>query len=487
MALLQKIYKPSLSLLTDLYQLTMAYGYWKNGLAEREAVFHLFFRKNPFKGGYAVAAGLEYALSLMEGYGFSEEDIAYLGTLEGNNGKPLFEAEFLQFLQEQPFACDVDAMPEGSIAFPHQPMLRIKGPLFQAQLLETPLLTILNFQSLIATKSARVCQAAEGDTVLEFGLRRAQGPDGGLSASRAAYVGGAHATSNVLAGRLFGIPVKGTHAHSWVMAFDSEEESFEAYAAALPNNCVFLVDTYDTVEGVKKAVTVGKKLREKGFEMVGVRLDSGDLAALSIEARRILDEGGFPDASVVASNDLNDLSIADLKSRGAKIDVWGVGTKLATAYEQPALGGVFKLAAIRGEDGEWDFKVKLSEQLIKVSNPGIQQVRRHYQQGRLAGDVIYNEADGTFNGNQYCDFNEGVSQSLPEFDRSEDVLVPVFRKGKQVYSSPSLDEIRQNTLQNLAKVSPKVRKLQNSELYPCGLAPELYKLKTSLIQKAKHT
>ena len=256
---LSNLYGQSLSLLTDLYQLTMAYGYWKQGKADQQSVFHLFFRKNPFKGGYTVAAGLNLAIQYLESFSFEQDDVDYLATITGNDGKPLFDPEFLRYLGDLSLTIDVDAMPEGTVAFPHQPILRVRGPILQAQLLETALLNIINFQTLIATKSARICHSAGSQPVLEFGLRRAQGIDGSLSASRAAYIGGCAATSNVLAGKLFGVPVKGTHAHSWIMSFDDELEAFENYAHAMPNNCVFLVDTYDTLEGVKKAISVGLK------------------------------------------------------------------------------------------------------------------------------------------------------------------------------------------------------------------------------------
>src|SRR6476620_1616973 len=302
MSTLPGLYRHSLALLTDLYQLTMAYGYWKLGRADDHAVFQLYYRRNPFGGGYAVAAGLGYVVDYLNSLRFDEGDLAYLRTLTGNDGRALFDGGFVDYLAELKFTCDIDAVAEGTVVFPNEPLVRVSGPILQAQILETPLLNMINFQTLVATKAARVCEATGGEPVIEFGLRRAQGVDGSLAASRAAYVGGAHATSNVLAGKLFGIPVKGTHAHSWVMSFDNEAASFEAYAGAMPNNCVFLVDTYNTLDGVRRAVEVGRKLREAGHEMVGVRLDSGDLAYLSIEARRILDEGGFPKAQIIASN-----------------------------------------------------------------------------------------------------------------------------------------------------------------------------------------
>jgi nicotinate phosphoribosyltransferase len=482
---LSKLYRPHLSLLTDLYQLTMAYGYWKNDMAEREAVFHLFFRSNPFKGGYAVAAGLEYAVGLMQGFHFPDDDLDYLATLTGNDGKPLFEPSFLSFLANAQFECTVDAIPEGTIVFPHEPLLRIRGPLYQCQLLETALLTVINFQTLIATKSARICRAAEGDMVLEFGLRRAQGIDGGLSASRSAYVGGCHATSNVLAGKLFGIPVRGTHAHSWVMSFDTELEAFQSYAAAMPNNCVFLVDTYDTVEGVQKAAEVGLWLRSQGHEMAGVRLDSGDLADLSIKARKILDAAGFPNAAIVASNDLNDDTIVALKAAGAQINIWGVGTKLATSYDQPALGGVYKLGAIRGKDGAWDFKVKLSEQLIKVSNPGMLQVRRYELAGTPVADMLYNQAQPILEAKLMDPLHAGQSAAMPANDRHYDLLVPIFEAGKLVYELPPLAAIRDRSIAQQAAFPSAILQLQNASEFPVGLEENLYDLKMSLIQKAK--
>jgi nicotinate phosphoribosyltransferase len=485
MDILSTLYRPSLSLLTDLYQLTMAYGYWKNKMAEREAVFHLFFRSNPFKGGYAVASGLEYAIGLMQGFHFPADDLAYLATLTGNDGKPLFEAAFLEFLGNAKFECSVDGVPEGTVVFPHEPLLRIRGPLYQCQLLETALLTVVNFQTLIATKSSRICKAAEGDMVLEFGLRRAQGIDGGLSASRSAYVGGCHATSNVLAGKLFGIPVRGTHAHSWVMSFDTEMESFQAYAEAMPNNCVFLVDTYDTVEGVQKAAEVGKWLRSRGHEMAGIRLDSGDLADLSIKARKILDEAGFPDAKIVASNDLNDDSIQQLKAAGAKISIWGVGTKLATSYDQPALGGVYKLGAIRGEDGVWDFKIKLSEMLIKISNPGMLQVRRYLKDGKPVADMLYNQEQPILEQRLMDPLNAGESEKMPAHDAFFDLLLPIFEAGKMVYALPSLEAIRAHSIAQQAAFPAGILLLQNATEFPVGLEENLFNLKMSLIQKAK--
>lgn len=485
---LRKLYRPSLSLLTDLYQVTMAYGYWQQGKAERESVFHLFFRKNPFQGGYSIAAGLASVIDLLENIRFEADDIEYLRSLRGNDEKPLFEEAFLQYLETLEWKVDIDAVPEGTAMFPHEPLLRVRGPILQAQLLETALLNLVNFPTLIATKSARICQAAQGEAVLEFGLRRAHGIDGSLTASRAAYIGGAAATSNLLAGKLYGIPVKGTHAHSWVMSFDSETEAFTAYSHAMPNNCVFLVDTFDTLEGVKQAIEVGKQLREQGHAMVGVRLDSGDLCQLSIEARLLLDEAGFSDAAIVASNDLDEFSIEQLKQNGAKISVWGVGTKLATAYDQPALGGVYKLGAIRDDAGEWQFKVKLSEQAIKVSNPGMLQVRRFYDSEEATADVIWNELalESRSDPMQACSM-VSEQDELQLGGNYKDLLEPVFRSGKRICEIPELAATREHCRSQLAALPEAIRRLREPATYSVGLEKSLARLKSNLIARHKNS
>ncbi|MCA9689487.1 MAG: nicotinate phosphoribosyltransferase [Myxococcales bacterium] len=479
------VHGPSLALLTDLYQLTMASGYFALDRAGDEAVFNLFFRKHPFAGEYTVAAGLEQAIDYLEALRFDADDLAYLSTLTGNDGQPLFTRAFLDHLGAMRFACDVDAAPEGTVVFPHEPLLRIRGPLIQCQLVETPLLNIINFSTLIATKAARICAAAQGEPVLEFGLRRAQGIDGALSASRAAYVGGCAATSNCLAGKRYGIPVKGTHAHSWVMSFSDELEAFDAYARALPNNCVFLVDTYDTVEGVRKAIEVGRALRARGHEMVGVRLDSGDLAELSKRARALLDAGGFPGASIVASNDLDEYEIKKLKERGATIAVWGVGTRLATAYDQPALGGVYKLAAIRQGGGAWAPKVKLSEQSIKVSNPGVQQVRRFTDAaGAPIADLIFEEGLGAGRVGARLD-DPTRALVVPEDATATDLLTPVFRDGARVYEPPPLADVRDRAARELAAMRARLDTLEAPARYPVGLERRLAELKAELIARAR--
>jgi len=441
---LSKLYRNKLGLLTDLYELTMAYAYWENEMYDRQAVFHLFYRSDPFEGNFSIAAGLELVIEYLQNFELDVEDIQYLASLKGSTDEPLFDESFLNYLQRMKLQCDIHAIPEGTVAFANQPLIRVKGPLLQAQILETALLNLVNFSTLIATKAARITQAAQGDTVLEFGLRRAQGIDGGLTAARAAYVGGCQATSNVLAGKLFGIPVKGTHAHSWVMSFDKELDSFAAYARAMPNNCIFLVDTYDSIEGIRNAITIGHRLRKQGHKMVGIRLDSGDLVELSKEARQMLDEAGFENAVITASNELDEHSIKELKSKGATITVWGIGTRLVTAYNDPALGGVYKLAAIQDEKGEWQYRVKRSEEVIKSSNPGIQQVRRFVENGKPVADVIYDE--------RISDKNNFVGDDTDisfDFEKGEDVLQPIFEKGKLVYDPPQLSAIRECTLAQL--------------------------------------
>ncbi|MFK7797746.1 MAG: nicotinate phosphoribosyltransferase, partial [Aureispira sp.] len=393
---LQQRYATNLGLLTDLYQLTMAYGYWKAERTEEQAVFHLFFRKNPFKGSFALLAGLEDVVHWLQQWQFTTTDIAYLATLKDHQNKVLFEQGFLEYLGQLSFTGTLYAMPEGTVVFANQPLLRIQAPLIEAQLIETALLTLVNFPTLIATKAARIVQAAQGDAVLEFGLRRAQGIDGGLTASRAAYIGGCTATSNVLAGQIYGIPVKGTHSHSWVMSFDQEQEAFETYAQALPNNCIFLVDTYNTKTGIQTAIQIGQQLEANGHSFLGIRLDSGDLLHLSQYARQALDAAGLEQAQIVASDGLDEYKIKALKQAGSPIAVWGVGTHLVTAQDQPSLGAVYKLSALQKAAEPWQYKIKVSEDALKISTPGILQVRRYFlSDGQPFGDMIWNSVQDT--------------------------------------------------------------------------------------------
>jgi nicotinate phosphoribosyltransferase len=482
-----RLYRASLALLTDLYELTMAFGYWKAGVADREAVFSLFFREHPFGGGYTVAAGLESVVEWVAGLRFGDADIAYLGTLSGSDGQPLFSAEFLGYLAHLEFHLDIDAVPEGTIVFPRQPLVRVRGPILQAQFVETAILNMINFQSLIATKAARVCMAAGGDPVIEFGLRRAQGIDGGVTASRAAYLGGCESTSNVLAGRLYGIPVRGTVAHSWVMSFDSEREAFDAWARAMPNNSIFLVDTYDTLTGVRHAVEAGRRLREAGHSLGGVRLDSGDLAYLSIEARKILDEGGFQDAVILASNNLDEYLIASLREQGAAIRAWGVGTQLVTAFDEPALGGVYKLTAVRDTPGDaWAYRLKLSEQVTKASIPGILQVRRYRRNGQFLGDMTYDEIQGAGEAIIVDPVDPTRRKRVAGDAEWEDLLVPVFRKGRDVFLRPSLQESRARVRSQLEGLHPSIRRLVHPHEYPAGLAANLSDLRMRLMDELRN-
>lgn len=474
-------------MMTDLYQLTMAQAYLDAGMADTEGSFHLSFRQNPFKGGFTVAAGLEQAVDWLLAWKFDAADIDYLAQREGSDGGRLFSADFLAWLGEIRFAADVDAVPEGTIVFPNEPLVRVTGPLPICQLVETALLTFVNFQSLIATKAARVRLAAGSDTVLEFGLRRAQGPDGGLSASRAAYLGGCDATSNVLAGQRFGIPVAGTHAHSWVMAFDTEPEAFEAYARALPNNVTLLVDTYDTLDGVRNAVAVGRRLRESGHELKGVRIDSGDLAWLSIRARQILDEAGFPDTAIVASNELDENLIASLKRQGAAIDVWGVGTKLVTGWDQPALGGVYKLSAVCRPGEEWIPRVKVSEQAAKVTTPGVVGVRRYRRaDGSLAGDMVYDVNRPPAQEPTMVDPADATRRKTFTVDEAcEELLVSVIRRGQPVWQAPELPQVRRRTIDGLERLDPSITRFLNPHSYPVGIERGLHDLRAALVMAAR--
>ncbi len=493
MNLSKDLYATSLALATDLYQLTMAYGYWKSGIAEKESVFNLFFRKNPFKGGFTINCGLSYAIDYLNNFHFQQDDIDYLKTLNGQDGKPLFEDDFLQYLKALKFNCDIAAIPEGKVVFPHEPLLRVKGPILQCQLLESPLLNIINFQTLIATKAARIFLAAKGDPILEFGMRRAQGMDGAMAASRAAYIGGCSSTSNVLAGKLFGIPVSGTHAHSWVMAFDDEVTAFETYAKAMPNNCILLVDTYDTIQGIKHAIEVGKKMKAEGKHLIGVRIDSGDLAYFSMQAREMLDEAGLTTTKIVASNDLDEYIISSLKEQHAKVGVWGIGTKLVTAYDQPALGAVYKLAAMKNDGGKWEYKIKLSEQAIKVNNPGIQQVRRFYMDNKtgeksMMADMLYDTLQPLKDHNKIIDPMDPTRRKVINPDELvfEELLIPIVKAGKPVYQSPDIETIKALTQTELSRLPSGVKRFVNPHSYPVGLEEKLYTDKTDLILKLRN-
>src|SRR5437762_7171975 len=474
------------ALTTDLYEVTMAYGYWKAGMSNHEAVFHVTFRENPFGGEFTIACGLATAIDFLQAFHFTEIEIDYLASQHGNDSKPLFDPAFLDYLRGLRLVCDIDAMPEGTLVFPNEALIRVCGPIIECQLMETALLTILNFQSLIATKAARVCLAAENEAVIEFGLRRAQGVDGGLSAARAAYIGGCARTSNLQAGQRYRIPVIGTQAHSWIMFFETETEAFQTYAKAMPNNCVFLVDTYDSIEGVRHAIDVARQLRKDGHEMIGVRLDSGDRVALSIEARRMLDEAGFTNVKIVCSGDLDEFAIAEPKKRGAKIDIWGVGTKLTTGQPDAAIEGIYKLGAVRRPGEPWRYRIKLSDEPAKTSCPGLLQVRRfHRPNGRFIADAIYEIDHPVSEPCVIVDVRTNARSEIPAANEYSDLLVPIFRQGSLVYRVPPIQASRERAGLQLSCSPPAVVRLKKPHGYDVGLENSLRELRSRLISRAK--
>lgn len=466
-------------LLIDFYQLTMAYGYYELGMHEKRANFHLIFRHHPFKGNYALSCGLDSVVDFLNNWHFSAKELDYLATLKTPKNKTLFSLDFLEYLSQLTFSCDLYAVKEGNVVFANTPLLRIEGPLIQCQLLESPMLNIINFQTLIATKTSRVCRAAGSDPVIEFGMRRAQGPNGALSASRASYIGGCVATSNTLAGLLYDIPVKGTHAHSWVTAFSSEKEAFKAYASVLPDNGVFLVDTFDTVQGVKHAIETGRELRKQGNDLLGIRLDSGDLAKLSIAARELLDEAGFEKTYILASNSLDEYVITSLKEQNAAITHWGVGTNLSTAYDQPALDGVYKLSALQNNNNEWEYKLKLSDSAIKISNPGRHQVRRFFFDDKWMGDVIYDVSLGAPSSLQaYTLTASPKAISYNDIDGYTDLLELIYKEGVHIQPIESHHVIRQRAIDEMTIFW---NHYSAHDEYPVSLEKNLYQLKQKLI------
>ncbi len=417
-------------LLNDFYQFTMAYGYWQTGIHEQEAVFHLFFRRNPLNGDYIVASGLQDVIAFLNAFQFTDEDLQYLASQKN----PIFSDDFLQYLKTLRFTGDVDAVPEGSIVFANEPVLRIKAPLILCQLLETPLINFVNFSSNVSTMASRIRNAVGNDLLFEFGLRRAQGPNGGITASRAAFLGGFDATSNVLAGKEYDVPVVGTMAHSWVMAFDDEAAAFSAYARTMPDNIILLVDTYDTKNGVDQAIQVANAIKQSGHELKGIRLDSGELGQLSFLSREKLDQADLLNTKIYVSGDLTESRITELKSIKAPIDGWGIGTHLTTVFEQPALDLVYKMGAIY-QQGAWHYKLKRSDNERKSSDPGILQIRRYVDDNhQWLRDVIYHEDLGVS--------AEGLCQ---------DLLLPIFRAGQCVYRMPTLRESRLFCLQQVAQ------------------------------------
>lgn len=473
----------NLTLLTDLYQLTMLNGYYEKNIHEDIVVFDMFFRKNACNGGYTIICGIEQLVEYINNLHFSNEDLKYLKSLG------LFSDEFLNFLKDFKFTGDIYAVEEGTIMFPNEPVITVKAPLYQAQLIETALLTIVNFQSLIATKASRVCYAAGGDPVFEFGLRRAQGPDAGIYGARAAVIGGCHGTANVLAGKMFDIPVVGTQAHSWVQKFDSELESFRAYADVYPDKCLLLVDTYDVLNsGVPNAIKVFDELRAKGHEPMGIRIDSGDLQYLSIEAKKLFEKAGYTNLSYTASNDLDEYTIANLKSSGAAINSWGVGTKLITSAESPSLGGVYKLAA--SYDGDTLVpKIKVSEEPEKINNPGFKKVVRIYNEDNIA------QADLIMLHDEEIDINKPLTIFDPTYTWKKTTLhkytvkelqKPIFKNGECKYISKSVNEIKAYVNEQFNTLWDSYKRFSNPKKYKVDLSNNLWKLKHDLLDSKKH-
>ncbi len=475
----------NLTLLTDLYELTMMQGYFKNQKKET-AVFDAFYRSNPCGSGYSICAGLDQVIDFIRNLKFNKEDIDYL------RGLGVFQEDFLEYLSSFRFSGDIYAIPEGCVMFPREPMLKVIAPVMEAQLIETTILNIMNHQSLIATKAARVCYAAQGDGVMEFGLRRAQGPDSGLYGARAAVIGGCKGTSNVLAGQMFDVPVLGTHAHSWIMSFPDEYTAFKEYAELYPNACILLVDTYDTIKsGVPNAIRIFQEMRDAGISSsyFGIRMDSGDLAYLSKKVRRMLDEAGFPDAVISASNDLDEYLIETLKQQGAAITSWGVGTNLITSKDNPAFGGVYKLAAIQNESGEFVPKIKLSENVEKVTNPGNKTVYRIYDKttGKIRADLIC-LADETFDETEDMKLFDPIAPwkktTLPGGSyRLRELLVPIVQNGEIVYTSPSVMEIRDICTKEKETLWDETKRFLNPQEIYVDLSQKLYDMKTALLNR----
>ena len=481
--------KRNLTLLTDLYELTMMQGYYEKGQNEN-VIFDVFFRQNPCNNGYSVCAGLDQVIDYIKNLHFTYDDVDYL------RGLGIFKEDFLHYLSGFHFSGDIYAIPEGTVVFPKEPLLKVVAPIMEAQLVETAILNIINHQSLIATKTSRIVFAANGDGIMEFGLRRAQGPDAGLYGARAAMIGGCVGTSNVLAGQMFDVPVMGTHAHSWIMSFPDEYTAFKTYAEMYPDNCTLLVDTYDTFKsGVPNAIRVFQEFKDAGKPLIkyGIRLDSGDLAYLSKEARKMLDEAGFPEATICASNDLDEFLLHDLKMQGAAIDSWGVGTNLITSKDCPSFGGVYKLAAIQNEKGEFVPKIKISENTEKITNPGNKTIYR-----------IYEKASGKIKADLICFADEVIDpkQDLLLFDPMDtwkktklaggtytvrEILLPIFKNGECLYKSPTLKEIAAYCREEKDTLWDETKRLFYPHRVYVDLSQKLYAVKQSLLDQMTMT
>ena len=471
----------NITMLTDFYQLTMMNGYDFNQKSDEIMVFDMFYRKNPNNGGYAIVCGINEVIDYVENLKFTQDDIQYL------RNQNVFNEEFLQYLQDFKFEGEIYAVEEGSIMFPNEPIIRVKAKAMQAQFIETAILCIVNFQSLIATKASRICYSAMGDDVMEFGLRRAQGPDAGLYGAKAAVIGGCVGTSNVLAGKMFDVPVLGTHAHSWVQSFDSELEAFRAYAKAYPSKTMLLLDTYDTLgSGIVNAITVFKELREQGYEPLGVRLDSGDLEFLSKEVRKRLDDAGFENVKITASNDLDENTITSLKNQGAKIDVWGVGTKMITSFDWAALGGVYKLCGVI-KDGSMIPKIKISEDVQKINNPSYKNIYRIYDKSdnKAQADLIVLDDEQIDEEKPLTIFDPVHTWKKTTFTNFyvKKLLHPLFIDGKCVREKRMVKDIRKHADMEKESLWIQYRRNENPQIYKVDLSEKLWKLKNELLEK----
>lgn len=477
------------SMLTDLYELTMAQGLWEHGKAGEQGCFTAFYRDRPFDNAFAVMCGTAELPALVESMRFTDEDVAYLASLTAPAGGALFKPGFLEFLRTFAMHVDIDAVPEGELVFPREPMVRVTGSVLECQLLETALLNTIGFQTLVATKTARVVQAAKGRPVAEFGLRRAQGPDGGMAVARASYVAGCASTSNVLAGRRYGIPVFGTHAHSWVMSFESELEAFRAFAASSPNNCTLLIDTYDVREGVENAITVAREMEARGDRLAAIRIDSGDLAKLSAYVRGRFDAEGLGYVKISVSNDLDEYTIQSLLDQGAPIDSFGVGTKLSTCFDQPALGGVYKLSARRASDAEpWTPVVKLSEQPYKRTIPGIQRVRRYFDgAGHPVCDMIYDESylegEGASRGAKMVAVNDAALVTDVSGLEFRELLEPCVRGGRAIAPRESLERARSRCSLAIGSLDPAYKRFLHPQSYVVGMESGLARMRDELVRE----
>ena len=472
------------ALLTDLYELTMAAAYLDWGKEKDSATFDLYYRHNPFNGGYAIAAGLENAIRAVMETEFSKSDILFLRSLRTLVGTPVFPEKFLDYLSSYRFNGNIRAIPEGTVVFPNEPLMQVSGNLIECQIVESILLCHINFQTLVATKAARIWEASRHGTVIEFGLRRAHGPDGALSACRAAFIGGADGTSNVLGAALLHMPVKGTHAHSWIQSFGSEIDAFRSYARTFPDECILLADTYDTLKsGIPNAIRVAKELEQQGHRLSGIRIDSGDLAFLSQKARQMLDQADLPYVKIVVSNELDEYIISNILNQGGKVDIWGVGTNLVTGSGEAgcALGGIYKLVEHNGRP-----KIKLSANPEKMSNPGIKKVVRFYdEEGLMEADALADSTeDLSAPGMLIVDPNNPLRRKKINSDRRVELLSRIVMEGKIIYDFPSLDQIRDRRKEQLSHLHESYRRLHNPHEYKVGLTPRLWRQKEQMLNQA---